>query len=74
MQQSLLNGSGHRTSLIASLRKSQNCPALKDKLILVQRVNYLGHKLFKDKFQKAVPDTLKISKRETFHLWLNLVR
>jgi len=74
MQQSLLIGSGHRSQIIASIRKSKGCPALKDKLILLQRIKYLGQKLFKDDYKKVDMDTLKIRRREIFQLWLNLVK
>jgi hypothetical protein len=75
MQKSLLLGSGDRTTIIYAMKKSGGaCKAIKDKLILLQKVKFLGFKMFKDDFTKVSPDAVNINTHEQYHIWLTLVR
>jgi hypothetical protein len=75
MSESLLIGAGDRTRVIHTLRKAgKMCTALKDKLILLQKVKFLGEKMFKDDFSKWQPEDILISRHEKYLIWLDLVR
>lgn len=71
----LLIGSGDRTRIIHTIRKAgSKCLVIKDKLILLQKVKFLGFKMFHDDFKKWQPEDLAISRHEKYLMWLTLVR
>lgn len=75
LNDSLKIGNGDRTTIINTIKKqAHKCLAIKDKLILLQKVKFLGMKMFKDNFQKLPLADLTISRKEMYHLWLTLVR
>ena len=41
---------------------------------MLQKIKYLGFKMFKDDYTKLPSETMKINGHEQYHLWLTLVK
>jgi hypothetical protein len=75
LNENLKIGDGDRTTILHTIMKKPNsCLAIKDKLILLQKVKYMGMKMFKDDFRKVVMDDLTVNRKFKYRLWLTLVR